>query len=461
MNAFNFSSKSSTDIAICFFSLLCVIFAPKNYSYGFCLLMHNLFLLTFAYDVYKNRKEGVLSFNLLFSVSLYFTSFFYPVFIYNTSERYFSMFDYRFDETLISYGTAVVYMAYCFLQLGLNNKQKQIRIIQKMNVSQISLKKSLKILSVLFTILLFYFILNDGLSYFSDQFIYSSTSDDKVMGYFIQLITPISYTLLFLAFNLQSKNGFCFYYAVCIVGFYAVAILSTGSRTIPLSLILLLFFLYNDKIKRIGIIKLGILGIFFIALMSLVGALRGNGDLISVANISENTTDVLKDKSENYFSFANELIICNRNLYYLISSTQTVGYTFGMTLLGSFLGMVPFLRSIFMSITGIPEYYLNSPLYNTVLSTGIFYTKGLGTHAVADVYICWGILGVILVFYLYGFFISKIKERKDNYYYSVAYYVILSNAIYACRASIFNLNQIIWTIAIVYLVLKISKKKSY
>ena len=462
MRLFRFSGKSLPDLIICLFSILLVFLAPKNYSYSFCLILHNLYILTFLFNEIRRQRgrDGLLSFNLLFSVGFYFTSFVYPVFIYNTGERYFSMFDFSYEEDLISYSTAVAYMAYCFLQLGLNNKQKETCKHNKpLFINQNSLKNKLNILSVLFTLLLLIFLLNNGLSYFSDQFIYSMSSEDRVMGYLIQFITPIAYAILIFAFNIHNRKCLCFYYATSIVAFYAIAILSSGSRTIPLSLIIMSLFLYNNKVKRISNIKLIGCGILFIMAMSLVGALRGEGELISIASISENASYVLKDKSENYFSFANELIICNRNLYYLIGSTQTVGYTWGVTLLGSFLGLIPFLRSIFMSTTGIPEYFLNSALYNTFLSTGPFFEKGLGTHVVADIYICWGILGVIFIFYLYGYIITKIEDNKDNILLSVVYYVILSNAIYACRASIFNLNQIFWTLAIVYLMFNIFKEK--
>ena len=461
MNEFRLTNRSSFDLILCIVSVCLVFLSPSTYSYEYCLLIHNLFLLTFAYNTYKNRRQGLLSFNFLFSISLYFTSFVYPVFFYNTGERYFSMFSYSFNEGLISYSTAIAYMAYCFLQLGLNkDKVEKKTIRKKREIVIINSETYLNALSFVFFVLLIYFFVNDGLSFFANQFIYSITAHDVVMGYIVQLITPIAYAMLFLAFYLPNKSGFSFLFSIGLVVIYVLSILSTGSRTIPLSIIIMALFLFNDKIKKIGVTRLALLGGIFIVVLSLAGALRGEGELISTTNIAENASNVLNEKSENYFSFANELIICNRNLYYLIQSTQEVGYTFGFTLLGSLLSMVPFLRSLFMTVTGIPEYMLNSALYNTVLSIGLYHNKGLGTHAVADIYLCWGIIGVMLIFYLYGYVITKLKNRQDNIYYKVAYYIILSNAVYASRASIFNLNQIVWTILVIYFVLKMSGRRN-
>lgn len=460
MKVIQHPTTSGFDIVLCFVSFILVLLAPSTYSYEYCLLIHNLFLLTFAYNIYKNWKEGLLTFNLLFSVSLYCTSFIYPVFIYNTPDRYFSMFKFEFDESIISYSTGLAYLAYCFLQLGLNNKGNNYGLKRKsMSKNWIVSQKGLNCLSTFFLIMLVLFITNDGLGYFADQFIAALSENDLFMGYIVQFITPLAYSMLFLAFMLPNRRCFAFYYAVALVFIYTLAILSTGSRTIPLAMIIMTLFLYNDEVKKLSIPKLAVLGVFFVVAMALAGALRGGGELISSESVSANASEVLSEKQENYFLFANELIMCNRNLYYLVGTTETVGYTYGVTIAGSFLGMIPFLRSIIISITGIPQYVLNSAEYNTVLTSGIYHTKGLGTHVVADIYICWGIIGVILIFYLYGYIISQLKRDPNRILYMVAYYVILSNAIYACRATIFNLNQILWTVFVVYFVLIVSGKR--
>lgn len=461
MSVTHITKKSYFDLMLCVLSVFLVLIAPSSYTFDYCLLIHNLFLFTFVYNIYKNRKEGLLTFNLLFSVSLYCTSFIYPVFFYNTSDRYFSMFSYDFDEHIISYATGVAYLAYCFLQLGLNNKPKFQDVgKKKIEIGNFNLKKGLNVLSAVFAIMFAYFLLNGGTGFFADQFTYDLSQQDVFMGYIVQFITPIAYAMLIIAFLRPRKNDLSFYCAIALVSLYTLVILSTGSRTIPLALITIAVIMYNDWIKRFSIVQLAVLGGIFVVVMVLAGALRGSGELISTSSISQNASDVISEKSGNIFSFANELIICNRNLYYLISSAQNITYTYGLTLLGSFLGMIPFLRGFILSTTGLPEYVLNSALYNTYMSSGPNFTKGLGTHAVADIYLCWGIIGVMIIFYLYGYLITKFKSNTHSIYSMVVYYMIVSNAIYACRASIFNLSSIIWTLAIVYLILNFVSKKS-
>ena len=459
MKIFKLEKKSHTDLIQCFVSICLVLLAPGVYSYEYCVLLHNLFLLTFAYNVYNLRKDGLLSFNLLFSVSFYCTSFIYPVFIYNTAERYFSMFSFSFDENIITYCTAVAYSAYCFLQLGMNNaaiKEKD-QLFTNNNIALLNnLKFKLNTLSFLFMLLLTYFYVNGGTSYFSDQFIYSMSSHDVFMGYIVQFITPIAYAMLIISFLLPNKRSFSFVFATSLILAYVVMILSTGSRTIPLSIIIVAMFMYNDNVRKLNLTKLTVIGLTCVTIMVLAGSLRGGGEVITLSKISEESSEALENRSENIFSFANELIICNRNLYYLIDPTETIGYTFGTTLLGAFLGMIPFMQGLFTRITGVPIYILNSSTYNTFLSLGPYGEKGLGTHAVADIYICFGYIGLLLVFYFYGYYIIKFKNNKNNIYNAVVYYILISNAIYACRASILNLRSIIWTLVVVYLVLHIS-----
>lgn len=462
MKIFKIEKKSHTDLLLCFVSICLVLLAPSVYSYEYCCLLHNLFLITFAYNVYKHRKEGLLSFNLLFSVSFYCTSFIYPVFIYNTAERYFSMFGFSFNENIITYCTAVAYSAYCFLQLGMNNAAlKEHSIITQIysgNKLPYNINRKLNSLSFLFLLFLTYFYVSGGTSYFSDQFIYSMSRHDVFMGYIVQFITPIAYAMLIISFLLPNKRSFSFVFATSLILSYVVMILSTGSRTIPLSMIIIAMFMYNDNIKKLNLTKLTVIGLAFVMIMVLAGSLRGGGEVITMSKISEGSSEVLENRSENIFSFANELIICNRNLYYLIETTETIGYTFGATLLGAFLGMIPFMQGLFTRITGVPVYILNSATYNTFLSLGPNGEKGLGTHAVADIYICFGFIGLLLVFYFYGYYIIKFKNNRYNIYNTVVYYILISNAIYACRASILNLRSIIWTIVVVYLVLHISSR---
>lgn len=465
MKVFNLTKRSSFDLLLCAFSVLLVVFAPSEYSFDYCLFLHNLFLSTFLLNVYKHRKEGLLTFNMLFSISFYYTSFFYPVFIYNTPDRYFSMFEFHFDENIISYSTAVAYSAYCFLQLGLNNAPTYKKTINKIDLKHKfghkNLDKRLNILSTLFAIFLAYFIVNGGTGFFANQFIYSMSEQDIFMGYIVQFITPLAYAMLLLSFLLPKKKSFSFMFAIVLISIYVVLILSTGSRTIPMFLIIIALFMYNDFIKKLSPTKLAIVGLTCITIFITVGSLRGEGETITMEQISSEGSEALMQRTENSSSFANELIINNRNLYYLIGSTETYGYTYGATLLGSFLGMIPFMQGLFIRVTGLPVYILNSATYNTVMSLGRLGIKGLGTHAVADIYICWGIIGVLLVFYLYGYVITKCKLSRQNIYYSVAYYILISNAIYGCRASILNLRSIIWTIGVVYLVLNFPLGKRY
>ena len=373
------------------------------------------------------------------------------------------MFSFSFDENIITYCTAVAYSAYCFLQLGMNNAAlKETNRSIYTNDSKTKQLKNINLrlnaLSLLFMMLLTYFYVHGGTSYFSDQFIYSMSSHDIFMGYIVQFITPIAYAMLIMSFLLPNKSSFSFVFATSLILAYVVMILSTGSRTIPLSMIIIALFMYNDNIKKLKVTELAVLGLSFVVIMVLAGSLRGGGEVITISKITEGGSEVLESRSENIFSFANELIICNRNLYYLIETTETIGYTFGATLLGAFLGMIPFMQGIFTRITGVPVYILNSATYNTFLSLGPHGEKGLGTHAVADIYICFGFMGLLLVFYLYGYFITKFKYSRYNVYHAVVYYILISNAIYACRASILNLRSIIWTLVVVYLVLHVSSK---
>lgn len=92
-------------------SIVIYILAPTTYSFEYCLLCHNVFILNLAYLLYKDLKNEKIGFNTLFSISFYFTNFVYPIFIYPVNPD-FSLFQYRFDVNVVSKCTALALLAY-------------------------------------------------------------------------------------------------------------------------------------------------------------------------------------------------------------------------------------------------------------------------------------------------------------------------------------------------------------
>ena len=188
--------------------------------------------------------------------------------------------------------------------------------------------------------------------------------------------------------------------------------------------------------------------IFGIIIMSLFGALRGSGDFALTEN-------------QDWYQYTRDLIVNNRNLYVIYDYVDKNGILWGISFLGPLLSVIPFLQSLVANALGIPYYLLASPAFTTYLEFGDYPPLGLGSNIVADVYLAFGLFGVLISFYLLGRFIvySRMQMWKGKIYYMIVYYIMSAGAIYMCRDTfLHSFKTIVWAIALIYIISKLSRR---
>lgn len=403
--------------------------APEQYSFNFCFLLHNLFIaeaiILFVIDK-KNEKVG---FNLLFSISYFFTSFAYPIYIYPINPSY-SLFAFPFDTDVITRCTALALFAYSSYAFGYVRRLKYC--------NQLSFQLSIRTISLvryelLFVVYVIMFILCGGGDYYEDRYVRSQMSVNYVVQYLMVFFNSIVIVFSCFIFLIKRSSYVKSIYVLLIL--VAILLMSYGTRTVPLIIVSALFIIYNIKHNINLKYVLGgiVIGTF---LLSFIGATR-NGD---VADHSQSQIGVIEIFSD--------LVINNRNLYVLYDFVEKNTYTFGLSLVGPLLSPVPFAQSLFGNVTGVPAYLLDSASFSTFLQFGASPPMGLGTHIVGDVYLAFGLLGVLMLFYLLGHFVvySRTQMRRGSVLYMVIYLVLASDAIFMCRASFFDaFRTLIWT----------------
>ena len=93
-------------VAILLVSAFAYILAPNIYSFEYCFGVQILFALSaIVVSIMDSRNEKV-GFNLLFSLSFFFTNFVYPVYIYPIDPCY-SLFRFPFNDNVITKCTAL------------------------------------------------------------------------------------------------------------------------------------------------------------------------------------------------------------------------------------------------------------------------------------------------------------------------------------------------------------------
>lgn len=431
---------------LCFISsIFLYIIAPETkYSLTFCIAAFVIFLISALCGMRKMNKVEFFGFNLLFTLSFFGCCYIFPLFIYNI-DAYYSIFEIGYDQSVITKSTCLATVAYCCYICGLLQNINTLIAYKTANgINSFRITKKNISPNLIFYISAIFFILffiSGGYRQMYSQYAVE-VSDFGIASYFYVLlsITPI---LISYSLNCNFKKKYMFFVACFVLLFLAI-----GSRTLPLALLLGAFYVFNSqhRVSKKTILMLFCVGIL---LMSLVGAVRGGGDITQQTNVG-------------FWNIFLDLIINNRNLYdaYAIEQERGVVPT---VFLGSILSVIPMAQSFFVSLTGMPDYALGSAAYFTYERLGANPSLGLGTNIVGDVFIGGGFLTVIILFYFLGYFITKSLNKiyiKGNWIWYIFYLSMVTNGVYICRSSIFTfVRSFVWAIAIMYVIMIIARKE--
>ncbi len=221
-----------------------------------------------------------------------------------------------------------------------------------------------------------------------------------------------------------------------LVIFYSVYLLIGGERGNALSVMLIMSLVFLIKknftlSKKSIIIVLGIL-FLLIFVFNFVENARLEGSQRSFVEYIQST----ERKSDLQSS---ELCTC---LAVDGIDNEIYDHSFGVYSLISSVNSIPFLGDKILMLLGVPPILRsNTAGLITYQYAGPYATSGLGTTYLADSYIEFGIIGVILVSLLLGWFVVKIDDvlqnkKKCGFTVFLLYSFFVAYSIYFGRASI-------------------------
>jgi oligosaccharide repeat unit polymerase len=435
------------NIFFCILALLLVYKSPGEYSYDFCLLIACLFVIqNFIYFIFRNDSD-IVCFEFFFMIAFGLTNFIYPIFYFPTNPD-FSMFSLDFNYNVISKATSIALLGYTFFLTGLsffdNKKSNTSNIKHSMNLEKTSL--FLFKVTVIFFIL---YLISGGPKALASE--YSNDGDQIAKGispYFYMVFFSTSIIIAFLMFNNEIQKKYRLWF-ICLVVLIIFIFLGIGSRTLPLALALTAIVSYNNYKKKIPFITILILLLIGAVFLTLITFARSTSitDKGYVDQAMQNT------QISSFWDFASDLVINNRNLYTLIDFADSQSYTYGLTMLAGIMSPIPFLQGFFCRTFNVPVDFIGSATFNTFLDLGTDSTWGLGSNLISDVYLAFGIIGVICFFYVLGMLLGKSKiEASKNIYWNIFYFFLVSNSVYWARSGFFdNLRYLVWALVIVSL----------
>lgn len=223
-----------------------------------------------------------------------------------------------------------------------------------------------------------------------------------------------------------------------------------------LCLYFLMFFLIGDRgpIMQVCILIISSYSIFIkktslkvLLLVVLVGSflftlirMGRTSDVTNVQgkNIIERGIENLSTSDES-FNPTEELASSVRILYRALDLVpERHPYLYGTTILFDVTAIIPFGASTFVSLTDLPLMYQSSPNFFTIIGQGSFFTYGEGSEIIADLYINFGIYGVIITIFFFGYFISYLSVSailKKRSKAIIVFLILSATAVYINRAN--------------------------
>lgn len=443
-------------IILFFISFTFYIESPDRYSQSFCTSVFILFVISIVLFLRTSfKKKNYFNFHLFFLLSIFFTNFVYPVFIYPSDPEYFSIFTFAFDHNVISKGTALSQVAVISYIIGASlikiiNNRKTTDIVIDYSFSPVLIKIML-VLTLIFTVFFIGHVF----------FMFNVHPDEETLNTQVVNIFVIIFSITLLVNNLPYKNEiagqvlfFLKHNTLIIISGLLIVLFSLwfGDRGPALQIFFILMLIvvtFVTKIKLRFLIPLVAFGLF---LMTMISYTRGSDSNLKSGSLSGTIDQASKEMGtfDSFWNYGMDLIINNRNLYVAMELGDRRELLYGKSYFPYLTSPIPGLPTLLTkSVFGEePEHFATSTIITKY--TGLDW--GVGSNAVGDIYMNFSTPGVVILFFLFGMFIARL-ERSRTIYGLLAFTLVFALAIYYPRSSLLEqITLVVRGIIIMYII---------
>ena len=429
-------------------SVVMYIVRPHVVSMPFNYLCFLFFLLSIYFYYRYKGKKNFMDFDTIFILLYGVIGFAYSVFIYDESQPFLIAFSLSFDTNFIPTGSALFVLgiqAYFWGSIAVKEKTEvvtptEMPILRPINNT---------LLSAIVILLSVAFILSGGVQYYRSIYLYNNTTPET--GLTLQIMSLLhSFAVTAIATEFYNKLIDKSYKLnrLLVVAIAAIIILMlyAGNRTLSSQLALPLIGLYTMYFKDIGKLK-----ILLFALIATMGMW-----MIQFSRVGAQVETI-----ENGAVLIRDLTIPTRSTYSCMEYIEQNGYTYGKNMLGGLIGAVPSLERALVVLFGLDTRSIGSAEVLTDFTLGPDPFVGLGTNVIADLFLSFGLFGVVFFMFLLGWFVNfhHYKAKMKQYYSIIIYACMMSFSVFLVRSTYTHpFKLIVWCLLIGLLNKSLSQK---
>nr|WP_298111527.1 O-antigen polymerase [uncultured Bacteroides sp.] len=411
-------------------SFIGYILTPRTQEFSY-----TIYYMTIAVAIsslifyYKCRnKNNFLDFDTLFITICYLIGYFATFFYNQPYYKAFFIFEFNYSYLnsgawLFTIGMNAYFCGSLFVKSNRKVSNKKVKIYPT------------QILYIINIGLMFAFIMCGGIGFYQRVYADAGGEGGGITVYVQLLLSIISIMLIVIEIrNKFIKKDYKIHYAYFItIILFALLLLYLGNRTTASMLILPMIGLLTHWFKpikfRFFIIFL-ILGIFS---MWIVQQLR-TGEQVRV-NISYPALMLM------------DMTIPSRTIYESMEIVDSEGLNYGKTMFSPIIGVVPGLAGIILGKSGYGSAELFTKYAYEKFNVPVENQIGLGSTIISDIYLSFGVVGVILFMWLLGrtIHIVELNSKYGDLFSSFLLGVFLANSVFWARTSYaYPARLIVW-----------------
>ena len=412
----------------------------------------------------RDKNWSYLSASSLFVLGFWVVHFFFAAIISFEEEIQHNAFLWRFPD-LANYTILMGTIAFCFFMLGYllflakTPRQTPVRIA---SVSQSNLSRLLLIAPVVSIVNFSLFLLVVGPAYLSGAYAGSSNcgSGATYLFLFFEIFFYLTLALEVYKIRIRSQGKpigvFQYVFSFNIVTlallfFYLVFNVYIGDRGPILTTLFICVGGYDYFIKKFKLITVLVALVLGVMAMAFISNYRTRDATKTIAERVEQAAD--KAAKKEWYSAPGELGSSVRVLNTGIALAESEGFWWGKFQAVNLLGLIPMAKGFVIHTLHL-NFGMTSSTYLTWNINGVQSAVGAGTSIVTDVYLDWGVTGVIILFFILGRFMAWLElnvVHSHSLYLNSLYLLILSNALYWGRAAYLNnINVMVWSLLILW-----------